>query len=404
MNLKHDFPVFQHAIRKNHPLVYLDNAATTHKPISVIEAEREFYLRYNSNIHRANHYLSQKSTELFEETREEVKNLLHASKREEIIFTRGTTESFNLLASSLLDVFKTGDNIILSELEHHSNIVPWQLHASKKGIEIRVLPVNEKGIIDIDQLPKLVDEKTRLVSVAHVSNVLGTIQPIRELVHWAHEHDILVAVDGAQAIAHMPVNVQELDCDFYAFSAHKMYGPTGVGVLYGKEKWLEKMPPYQGGGEMIDQVSFEKTTYNSLPYKFEAGTPNIAGVVAFKSAIEYLQHLFHQDLIKHEEKVLTLAFDKLSQIDELNLYTTPDIDKRTSVISFTHKRIHPYDIGILLDQMNVAVRTGNHCAQPLMKKLGLASGTVRVSLACYNTEEDIDLFIDALQKVLNMLS
>ncbi|MCX7697316.1 MAG: cysteine desulfurase [Bacteroidales bacterium] len=403
MNWKQNFPIFEYAKRKGQSLVYFDNAATTHKPFSVIEAEREYYFKLNSNIHRANHYLSQKSTDLFEETRDAVKNFIHASKREEIIFTRGTTESFNLLASSLLELFNPGDNIILTHLEHHSNIVPWQLNAWRKGIEIRVLHLTDEGIVDLDHLTHVVDSKTRLISVAHVSNVLGTIQPISEIAKYAHERNILVAVDGAQAVAHIPVNVQELDCDFYAFSAHKMYGPTGVGVLYGKEEWLQKLPPDQGGGEMIEEVSCEKTTLNALPYKFEAGTPNIAGVVSFKKALDFTQDLFSQGIMQFEEKLLKLALNKLNLIEGIILYGTHDVSKRTSVISFNHHRIHPYDLGILLDQMNVAVRTGNHCAQPLMKWLGLSSGTVRISFACYNDEEDIDRFIEGLKKVLNML-
>jgi len=403
MSWKKEFPIFDHLVQQHKSIVYLDNAATTHKPFSVIEREKWYYTEWNSNIHRANHHLAQVSTELFEDTREAVRAFIHANKREEIIFTRGTTESLNLLATSVLSLFSPGDNIILTWLEHHSNIVPWQFQAKLRGIEIRVAPISEEGFVEVEQLKELVDEKTRLISLTHVSNVLGTVQPIQEIVQFAHKHGILVAVDGAQAIAHLPVNVSELDCDFYAFSAHKMYGPTGVGVLYGKEKWLEMMPPYQCGGEMIDKVSFEETTYNDLPYKFEAGTPNIAGVVAFKEAILFVQKLFEEGVVSHEEELLTFALEELNQFPELIIYGTRSATKRTSVISFNHPNMHAYDVGLLLDKMGVAVRTGHHCAQPLLKRLKADTGTVRLSLACYNEKEDILHFVEAFKKVQNML-
>ena len=347
------------------------------------------------------HYLSQKATEAHEEARTTVADFLHAGKREEIVFTRGTTEAINLVATSFGDAFcKEGDEIIVSLMEHHSNIVPWQMLCERKGLKLQVIPINERGELDMEIFKSLLNEKTRLISIAHVSNVLGTINPVKEIIRMAHEKEIPVLVDGAQAVPHIAVDVQDLDADFYVFSAHKIYGPTGIGVLYGKEKWLNAIPPYQGGGEMISTVTFEKTTYNVIPFKFEAGTPDYIGSTALAEAIRYVQNIGLENIAAHEHHLLTYATDKLMEIEGMRIFGTAA--EKSSVISFLVGNIHPYDVGMLLDKLGIAVRTGHHCAQPLIDSFGIP-GTVRASFAFYNTTEEIDVFIEALKRVVGML-
>jgi len=395
------FPILKQNINK-HPLVYFDNAATTQKPQQVIDVLSGYYTQFNSNIHRGVHHLSQKATDAYEKARIATKDFIGASSSKEIIFTKGTTESINLLAFSFGEQFiGEGDEIIVSELEHHSNIVPWQMLCERKKVRLRVIPVNDKGELLLDEYDRLLNKRTRLVAVAHVSNALGTINPVREIIEKAHANGSYVLIDGAQAVAHLPVNVQQLDCDFFAFSAHKMYGPMGVGVLYGKKELLEQLPPYQGGGEMIETVSFEKTTYNELPFKFEAGTPNVAGVLGLEAAIGFLQKYGLSELAAIETDVLSYATEQLKKIPEVRIIGTAE--HKAGVISFVINGIHPYDAGTILDQLGVAVRTGNHCAEPIMKRFGV-QGTIRASFAAYNTRSEVDSFVAALRKTIEMFA
>jgi len=400
-HIRADFPILAEKIY-NKDLIYFDNGATTQKPRCVVEKMEEGYYHLNANIHRGVHYLSQKATEAHEAARSTVAEFLHAGKREEIIFTRGTTEAINLVATSFGEAFcKAGDELIVSVLEHHSNIVPWQMLCERKGMKLRVIPMNECGELDLEIYKSLLNERTKIVSVAHVSNVLGTINPVAEIIRLAHEINVPVLVDGAQAVPHIAVNVTELDADFYVFSAHKIYGPTGIGVLYGKENLLNAIPPYQGGGEMIATVTFEKTTYNELPFKFEAGTPDYIGSTALAEALRYVQKIGLENIAGHEHELLTYCTKRLSEIKDIRIIGTAE--NKSSVISFLVGNIHPYDIGMLLDKLGIAVRTGHHCAQPLIDSLGIP-GTVRTSFAFYNTKEEIDVFIDALKRVVVMLS
>jgi len=400
-HIRADFPILSEKIY-NKDLIYFDNGATTQKPRCVVEKIENGYYHLNANIHRGVHYLSQKATEAHEDSRTTVAKFLKAEKREEIIFTRGTTEAINLVATSFGEAFcNIGDEIIVSMLEHHSNIVPWQMLCERKGLKLRVIPINEHGELNLDVFKSLLNEKTKIISIAHVSNVLGTINPIKKIIQIAHTRNIPVLVDGAQAVPHIAVNVKELDADFYVFSAHKIYGPTGIGVLYGKEKWLNAMPPYQGGGEMIASVTFEKTTYNELPFKFEAGTPDYIGSTALAEAINYVHNIGFEKIAEHEHELLTYATDRLLEIDGMRIIGTAK--EKSSVISFLVGNIHPYDIGMLLDKLGIAVRTGHHCAQPLIDSLGIP-GTVRASFAFYNTKSEIDVFIEALKRVVIMLS
>ncbi|HRZ98823.1 MAG TPA: cysteine desulfurase [Paludibacter sp.] len=396
-----DFPILEEKIY-NKPLIYFDNGATTQKPRCVVEQIDYAYYHLNANIHRGVHFLSQKATEAHETARTKVAAFLGASKREEIIFTRGTTEAINLVAFSYGEAFcKAGDEIIISVMEHHSNIVPWQMLCERKGVKLRVIPMNENGELELDELKKLMNERTRIISVTHVSNVLGTINPVKEIIRLAHEKEIPVLIDGAQAVPHIPVNVQELDADFYVFSGHKIYAPTGIGVLYGKEKWLNAIPPYQGGGEMIQTVTFEKTTYNELPFKFEAGTPDYVGSTALARALEYVESIGMLEIAEYEHELTAYATERLKEIEGIRFFGTAK--EKSAVISFLVNNIHPYDMGMLLDKLGIAVRTGHHCAQPLTDSLGIP-GTVRASFAFYNTKEEIDKFIEALKRVVMMLS
>lgn len=397
--IRKDFPILDRDIY-NHKLVYLDNAATTQKPKQVVEAMTEEYYNVNANVHRGVHYLSQKATDLHEEAREKVRGFINAKSTSEIIFTRGTTESMNLIASSFCEEFmKEGDEVIVSVMEHHSNIVPWQLQAARKGISLRVVPIDDKGEIIIEEYKKLFNEKTKIVSIAHVSNVLGTVNPIKEMIEIAHSHGVPFMVDGAQSAPHFAINVQDLDCDFFAFSGHKMYGPTGVGVLYGKESWLDRLPPYQGGGEMIESVSFEKTTFERLPFKFEAGTPDYIATHGLATAIDYIKALGIDNINKHERELTEYAMKRMRGIEEIHIFG--EAENKDAVVSFLVGDIHHLDMGTLLDRLGIAVRTGHHCAQPLMTRLGI-QGTVRASFALYNTTEEIDMLIDGIKRVSKM--
>ena len=397
--IRKDFPILDRDIY-NHKLVYLDNAATTQKPKQVVEAMTEEYYNVNANVHRGVHYLSQKATDLHEEAREKVRGFINAKSTSEIIFTRGTTESMNLIASSFCEEFmKEGDEVIVSVMEHHSNIVPWQLQAARKGIALRVVPIDDKGEIIIEEYKKLFNEKTKIVSIAHVSNVLGTVNPIKEMIEIAHSHGVPFMVDGAQSAPHFAINVQDLDCDFFAFSGHKMYGPTGVGVLYGKESWLDRLPPYQGGGEMIESVSFEKTTFERLPFKFEAGTPDYIATHGLATAIDYIKALGIDNINKHERELTEYAMKRMREIEEIHIFG--EAENKDAVVSFLVGDIHHLDMGTLLDRLGIAVRTGHHCAQPLMTRLGI-QGTVRASFALYNTTEEIDMLIDGIKRVSKM--
>lgn len=394
--IRQDFPILNETVHK-HKLVYLDNAATTQKPLSVIKKIEEGYTRQNANVHRGVHFLSQMATEAHEDARKTVQNFLGAEHSHEIIFTRGTTESINLVAYSFGETFlKEGDEIIVSEMEHHSNIVPWQLLRTRKNITIKVIPFNEKGELDLSVFESLFSERTRLVAVNHVSNVLGTINPVKEIIETAHSHNVPVLIDGAQSVPHISVNVKDLDVDFYVFSAHKIYGPTGMGVLYGKEKWLDAMVPYQGGGEMIAQVSFENTTFNELPYKFEAGTPDFIGSTALAEAIRYVQNIGMDEIAAYETYLLNYATEKLKNLGDIRIFGTSE--HKSAVISMQVGNIHHYDIGTLLDKLGIALRTGHHCAQPIMKHFGI-EGTLRASFALYNTTEEIDTLIAGIQRV-----
>ncbi len=399
--VRNDFPLLQNTIYKR-PVVYLDNAATTQKPRIVIDNTAEYLSKYNSNIHRGVHYLSEKMTEAYESARQTVKNFIGAAHHHEIIFTSGTTESINLVAFSFGEAFvEAGDEIVVSQMEHHSNIVPWQMLCERKNAHLKVLPITYTGELNMTALTSVVTNRTKLIAITHVSNSLGTINPIKEMIQFAHARSIPVLIDGAQGIQHQPVNVQELDCDFYVFSGHKIYGPTGIGVLYGKEKWLEKMPPYKGGGDMIKTVTFEKTIYNDLPFKFEAGTTNFIGAVGLATALRYLNDIGRADILKYEEELYSYALQKMQTIDYVRIIGTAE--HKTSIISFLLQNIHPFDTGMMLDKMDIAVRTGNHCTQPLMKFFGI-EGTVRVSFAFYNTIEEVDYLVESLKKVKQLFS
>lgn len=394
--IRKDFPILEENVHK-HKLVYLDNAATTQKPWSVIKKIEEGYTHQNANVHRGVHFLSQMATEAHEDARKTVQNFLGAEHSHEIIFTRGTTESINLVAYSFGETFlKEGDEIIISEMEHHSNIVPWQLLRTRKNITIKVIPFNEKGELDLETYSSLFTERTRLVAVTHVSNVLGTINPVKEIIKTAHSHNVPVLIDGAQSVPHISVNVKDLDVDFYVFSGHKIYGPTGMGVLYGKEKYLDAMVPYQGGGEMIAQVSFENTTFNELPYKFEAGTPDFIGSTALAEAIRYVQNIGMNEIAAYETYLLNYATEKLKNLGYIRIFGTSE--HKSAVISMQVGNIHHYDMGTLLDKLGIALRTGHHCAQPIMKHFGI-EGTLRASFALYNTTEEIDALISGIERV-----
>ena len=420
--IREDFPILSREVYQK-PLVYLDNAATTQKPLCVLDAMRDEYLNVNANVHRGVHYLSQQATDLHEAAREKVREFINASKIEEIVFTRGTTEAINLVASSFCESqMKEGDEVIVTEMEHHSNIVSWQLQAMKRGIVVKHIPITDDGVLCLDQLESLISAKTKIISVAHVSNVLGTVNPVEVIIKVAHAHGIPVLVDGAQSAPHFKVDVQAIDCDFFAFSGHKMYGPTGIGVLYGKEEWLEKLPPYQGGGEMIDKVTWEKTTFERLPFKFEAGTPDYIATHGLAKAIDYISELSFEAIQQHEQELTRYCMEQLLTIDGMKIYG-PNVTlgtgtavtsvsemsqqflspvcHRDAVVSFNVGEIHHLDMGTLLDRLGIAVRTGHHCAQPLMDRLGI-SGTVRASFALYNTKEEVDALVAGIRRVAQM--
>ena len=421
--IRADFPILSREVYGK-PLVYLDNAATTQKPLSVLDAMRDEYLNVNANVHRGVHYLSQQATDLHEAAREKVRQFINAAKTEEIVFTRGTTEAINLVASSFCESqMKEGDEVLVTEMEHHSNIVPWQLQAQKRGIVVKHIPITDDGRLDLSTVNCQLSTKTKLISIAHVSNVLGTINPIEEIIKIAHQHGIPVLVDGAQGAPHMKIDVQAMDCDFYAFSGHKMYGPTGIGVLYGKEEWLEKLPPYQGGGEMIDKVTWERTTFERLPFKFEAGTPDYIATHGLAKAIEYIESIGFDAIQQHEQDLTRYCMEQLQTIPDIHIYgpqcsmgitkgTVPSVSSeanyrgtvpnvRDAVVSFNVGDIHHLDLGTLLDRLGIAVRTGHHCAQPLMDRLGI-QGTVRASFALYNTKEEIDILVAGIRRVAQM--
>ena len=398
-DVRKDFPILSKTIY-NKPLVYLDNAATTQKPLSVIEAMNNEYLNVNSNVHRGVHWLSQQATELHESARETLRKFINAKSTNEIIFTRGTTESINLVASSFVEGFmNAGDEVIVSEMEHHSNIVPWQLQMARKGIALKVAPIDDEGNLDIEAFKKLFSERTKLVSIAHVSNVLGTVNPIDEIIQFAHSQGVPVLVDGAQSAPHFAIDVQAMDCDFFALSGHKMYGPTGIGVLYGKEEWLDRMPPYQGGGEMIETVSFDKVTFEKPPLNFEAGTPDYVATHGLATAVDYLLGLGMDNIQKHEAMLTKYAMEQLSTIKDIRFIGTPR--QKDAVVSFLVGDIHPFDLGTLLDRLGIALRTGHHCAQPLMQRLGI-QGTVRASFGLYNTKDEIDVLVKGIERVAAM--
>ena len=397
--IREDFPILDREVYGK-PLIYLDNGATTQKPRQVVEAITDEYYSVNANVHRGVHFLSQQATELHEASRETVRRFINARSSNEIVFTRGTTESINLLASSFADSqMKEGDEVIVSVMEHHSNIVPWQLQAARKGIVLKVIPMNDRGELLLDEYEKLFSERTKLVSFAHVSNVLGTVNPAKEMIATAHAHGVPVLIDGAQSVPHMKVDVQDLDADFFAFSGHKIYGPTGVGVLYGKEEWLVKLPPYQGGGEMIQSVSFEKTTFNELPFKFEAGTPDYIGTTALAKALDYVSAIGMENIAAHEHELTLYAMQRLKEINGMRIFG--EAEHKSSVISFLVGNIHHLDMGTLLDRLGIAVRTGHHCAQPLMIRMGI-EGTVRASFGLYNTKEEIDMLAAGIERVSRM--
>ena len=410
--VRSDFPILQKVIYQKYPLVYLDNAATTQKPRRVVEAMTEEYYNVNANVHRGVHFLSQQATELHEGSRETVRCFLNARSTNEIVFTRGTTESINLVAQCFSEAcMNEGDEVIVSEMEHHSNIVSWQLQKQRKGIKLRVIPITDDGQLRLDEYEKLFTDRTRIVSVTYVSNVLGTINPVKDIIRIAHEHGVPVLIDGAQSTPHMKVDVQELDCDFYAFSGHKIYGPTGIGVLYGKEKWLEKLPPYMGGGEMIKNVSFERTTFNELPFKFEAGTPDYIASTGLARALDYVSALGLDVIEAHERALTQYALQQMSEIEGMHIFGPKDVEQHDAVISFQvfvplgrgqeMGLIHHLDMGTLLDRLGIAVRTGHHCAEPLMHRLGV-EGTCRASFALYNTREEVDALVAGIQRVRQM--
>ena len=400
-----DFPILSREVHGK-PLVYLDNAATTQKPLCVLDAMCEEYLNANANVHRGVHYLSQRATELHEQAREKIRTFLHARSTAEIVFTRGTTEGLNLIASSFCEaMMKEGDEVIVSAVEHHSNIVPWQLQATRRGIRLQVIPMNDEGVLDMAAFEALFNEHTRLVSVSHVSNVLGTVNPVRQMAAIAHAHGVPIVVDGAQSAPHFTVDVQDIDCDFFVLSGHKMYGPTGIGVLYGKEEWLERLPPYQGGGEMIEHVSWTKTTFERPPLKFEAGTPDYIASHGLATAIDYMEQLGMENIQAHEQELTDYAISQLADIPDMHLYGTGQASAvlcpHDAVVSFNVGNIHHMDVGTLLDQLGIAVRTGHHCAQPLMDRLGIL-GTVRASFALYNTRADVDTLVAGIRRVQGM--
>jgi cysteine desulfurase/selenocysteine lyase len=397
--IRKDFPVLDQKVNGK-PLVYFDNAATTQKPLAVINRISDYYLKENSNVHRGVHHLSQLATEAYENARESVRKFIHAGSKREIIFTRGTTESINMTATIVESRIDEGDEILVTAMEHHSNFVPWQQLCLRKKAHLKIVPVSAQGVMDMDFLKKALNPKVKILAVTHISNVLGTINPVKEVVKLAHEKGIPVVVDGAQGIVHANVDVQDLDADFYAFSGHKIYGPMGIGVLYGRESWLNSLPPYQYGGEMIEKVSFDVTTFNHLPYKYEAGTPNVAGALGLEAALHYIDNLGMKNIIEHEDRLLKLATEKLSQINGMKF--VGEAPEKTATISFLVEGIHPYDLGTLLDQMGIAVRTGHHCADPLMDFYGIP-GTVRASFALYNTEDEVNRLVEATRKAVNML-
>ncbi|MBQ7062496.1 MAG: cysteine desulfurase [Bacteroidales bacterium] len=400
MDLRAQFPILDQQVYGK-PFVYLDNAATTQKPQCVIDTLSQYYLTLNSNIHRGTHYLAAKATEAYEATRRAVQHFINAQHAHEVVFTRGTTESINLVASSFGQAFlHEGDEVLISAMEHHSNIVPWQLACERHGAHLRVIPFGDDGTLDLDAIPSLITPRTRLLALCHVSNTLGTINPVKEVIDLAHAHGVPVLIDGAQAVAHIAIDVQELGCDFYCFSGHKMYGPMGVGVLYGREEWLDKLPPYQGGGEMIKDVTFERTTYNELPFKFEAGTPSVGDVLALGSAIGFMQAAGIESIAAHEQELTDYATQRMLGLEGMRLIGTAP--HKSAVISFLIGQAHPYDTGTLLDKLGIAVRTGHHCTQPIMDRYGIP-GTVRASFAAYNTLQEVDRLIEALQRIIPML-
>ena len=397
--IRSQFPILSQKIH-GQTLIYFDNAATSQKPISVVDRISSYYKNENSNIHRGVHYLSQKATDEYEQSRNKIASYLNANHSSEIIFTKGTTDGINLVASSFGELLKQGDEIIISAMEHHSNIVPWQLLAERKRLTVKVVPIHESGILDMEAFTKLLSKRTKIVAVTHISNTLGIINPVKKIIKKAHEIGAKVLIDGAQSIQHEKINLKELDCDFFVFSGHKVFGPTGIGVLYGKSEILNKMPPYQGGGDMIEKVSFNKTTFNDLPFKFEAGTPNIVGGIALGTALEFIESINHDSLKKYEQELLNYALEQLSEIENIRFYG--ESKNKTSVISFNVGEIHPFDIGTLLDKQGIAVRTGHHCTQPIMDFYKIP-GTIRVSFSIYNTRDEIDLFIIALKKAISIL-
>lgn len=397
--IREDFPILGREVYGK-PLVYLDNGATTQKPRQVVEAMAHEYYNVNANVHRGVHFLSQQATELHEQARETVRRFLNARSTAEIVFTRGTTESINLVATTFGDaILKEGDEVIVSEMEHHSNIVSWQLVQARKGIRLRVIPITDEGELRLDEYEKLFNERTRLVSITHVSNVLGTVNPVKEMIRTAHDHGVPVLVDGAQSTPHFAVDVQDLDCDFFAFSGHKIYGPTGIGVLYGKEEWLDRLPPYMGGGEMIQNVSFERTTFNELPYKFEAGTPDYVATTGLAHALDYVTALGMDNIYSHEQALTDYAMEQMATIEGMRFIGTPK--HKDAVISFLVGDIHHLDLGTLLDRLGIAVRTGHHCAEPLMHRMGI-EGTVRASFGLYNTFEEVDALVAGIRRVARM--
>ena len=397
--IREDFPILSRTVY-NKPLVYLDNGATTQKPRCVVESITDEYYSVNSNVHRGVHFLSQQATNLHEASRETVRRFINARSTSEIVFTRGTTESINLVAANFADSqMKEGDEVIVSVMEHHSNIVSWQLQAARKGIVLKVIPMNDRGELLIDEYEKLFSSRTRIVSVAHVSNVLGTVNPVKEIIKIAHAHGVPVLVDGAQSIPHLPVDVKDLDADFFVFSGHKVYGPTGIGVLYGKESWLDRLPPYQGGGEMIKNVSFEKTTFNELPFKFEAGTPDYIGSTALAKALDYVSAIGMDNIAAYEHKLTDYAIARMKEIEGMHIFG--EAEQRGGVISFLVGNIHHLDMGTLLDRLGIAVRTGHHCAEPLMRRLGI-EGTVRASFGLYNTKTEVDALVAGIARVSRM--
>jgi len=402
VSIRSDFPILSRKIYDKYPLVYLDNAATTQKPRQVVEAMVEEYYNVNANVHRGVHFLSQQATDLHEGARETVRRFLNARSTSEIVFTRGTTESINLVASCFGQAFmKEGDEVLITEMEHHSNIVSWQLLQQRQGIKIRVLPITDEGTLCLDSIDTYFNERTKIVSITHVSNVLGTINPVKEIIRIAHSHGVPVLVDGAQSAPHFKVDVQDLDCDFFAFSGHKIYGPTGIGVLYGKEEWLDRIPPYMGGGEMIKTVSFEHTTFNQLPYKFEAGTPDYVASTGLARALDYVSSVGFEFIEAYEKNLTAYAMQRMMEIPGMKIYGPKDINQHDAVISFQVGDIHHLDMGTLLDRLGIAVRTGHHCAEPLMHRLGI-EGTCRASFALYNTREEVDALVAGIQRIQQM--